>query len=59
MRGVSKEEAERLSQQEKDKQKIALKQNKEEEGTKMETKSENEKRRKNVNFSSGGRLMFS
>jgi hypothetical protein len=57
--GVNKEEVERLSHLERDWQKVVLEQNKEEEGTKMETKSENKRRRKNVSFSNGGRLMFS
>jgi hypothetical protein len=52
--GMSKEEIKRLSQLSKDRQKVVD----EEEGIKMETESENEKR-KIVSFSNGDRLMFS
>jgi len=46
MKGVNKEEAKRLSQLDKDRQKIVVEQNKEEEGIKMETKLENGRKRK-------------
>lgn len=56
---MNKEEAERLAQLSRERQKVVVEQKEEEEGTKMKTKPKNEKRRKTVNFSSGGRLMFS
>jgi hypothetical protein len=57
-RRVNKVEVERLAQLGKDRQKFAIKQKEEEEGTKMGTELEN-KRRKIVNFFGGFRLMFS
>jgi hypothetical protein len=50
-RGMNKEEAERFSWLEKDRQKVVVEQTKEEEGNEMETEPENEKMRKNVIFS--------
>jgi hypothetical protein len=58
-RGVSKEDVKRFAQLGKDRQKVIVEQKGEEEGTKMETKLENEIKRKIVSFSNGCRLMFS
>ncbi len=59
MRGeVSKEQAKRLSQLKRDRQKVVVEQNKEKEGTEMELETENE-RRESVSFFGGGRFMFS
>jgi peptide methionine sulfoxide reductase MsrB len=56
---LNKEKAERILQQKKGRQKVVVKQKEEEEGTKMETKLKNEKKQKIMNFSSGGRILFS
>jgi len=58
-KGVSKEEVERLVQQERDRHKVVVEQKDEEEGIKMEIKSKTKKKRVIVNLSDGGRIMFS
>ncbi len=51
--GVNKEEAERFSQLGKDRWKVVVEHNEEEEGIEMEKKLENKRRRKIVSFSNG------
>ncbi len=56
---MNKEKAERFLQQKKDRQKVVVEQKEEEEGTKMETEPKNMKKQKIMNFSGGGRILFS
>lgn len=57
--GVSKEEVERLMQQEKNRHRAFAKQKEDEGGTKMETKLETKKKRVIMNLFDKGRFLFS
>jgi len=58
-RRMSKEEVERLVQQERDRHKVVVEQKYEEEGIKMEIELKIKKKRMIVSHFDGGRIMFS